>query len=139
MSGYMKISTIVTLGFLAMLCWHFGTVFGLFGVAPVARADIFLRVAIIVGVVMVFSFVSSLWVQKNQGAPTLPDEREEKIERMSEMVGVLTIYAGLLCLMWFAFVPMDPVQVANGILAVVFATELAKLICTHVLLRRGAV
>lgn len=128
MTAYLKTSNSVTIGFLVAMLWHFGTVAGLFGTAPLGQSDMFIRLAVIIGVTLVASVLAAHTLQKREGAPLLPDEREEKIERVSEGVGVLTIYAGLLVLAWVAFSPLSPVQFVNGILLVVTVTELVKLL-----------
>jgi len=66
----------------------------------------------------------------------LPDEREKKIERVSEGVGVLAIYGGLLILCWFAFTPLAPYQIVNWILAIVAGTEVIKLLTVLLLHKR---
>ncbi|MEX3016240.1 hypothetical protein [Gymnodinialimonas hymeniacidonis] len=136
MTSYLRFSNAMTIGFLIVVLWHFGTVFGLFGVAPSTQTEMFVRLGVIIGVTIVTSFAGALVMQKRQGAPLLPDEREEKIERQSEGIGVLTIYVGLLVLAWLAFAPLNPIQFVNGILAVVAVTELAKLLVVLFLHRR---
>ncbi len=139
MSAYLRFSNSMTIGFLAMVLRHFGTVIGLYGFAPSSQSDMFIRLAVIIGATIGASFLGALVMQTRQGAPLLPDEREEKIERISEGAGVLTIYAGLLVLAWLAFAPLNPIQVVNGILLVVAATELIKLIVVLFLHRREVV
>ena len=139
MTAYLKTSNSVTIGFLIAMLWHFGTVAGLFGTAPLGQADMFIRLAVIIGATVVVSFISALAIQRWQGSPMLPDEREEKIERVSETVGTVMIYAGLLVLAWFAFAPLSPVQFVNGILIIVAVTELVKLLIVLYLHNREVV
>ena len=139
MTSYLKTSNLVTVVFLIAMCWHFGTVLGLFGAAPIGQSDTFIRIGIIVGLTILVAVGMAFFHEKRQGSPLLPDEREEKIERFSEGSGVLTIYAGLLVLAWFAFTPLSPAQFVNGILAVVTVTELVKLLVVLFLHRRKLV
>ncbi len=129
MTPYLKTSDAVTIGFLAAMFWHFCTVFGVFGSVPVGQEDMMIRIFVILGILIVVAFLAAYIIQIRQGgAPLLPDEREEKIERVSEGIGTLTIYIGLLLLAWFAFAPLTPTQFVNGMLAVVTAAELIKLL-----------
>lgn len=128
MTAYLKTSNAVTIGFLIAMCWHFGTVFGLFGVAPVLRPEMFLRLGIIIGVTILVSAIAAYVIQNKQGSPLLPDEREEKIERLSEGAGVMSIYIGMLVLCWFAFTPLTAIGIVNSLLAIVTVTELIKLL-----------
>lgn len=139
MTAYLKTSNLVTIGFLAAMCWHFGTVFGLFGTPPIGQSDMFIRLGVIIGVTILTAFLAAFTIQKRQGSPLLPDEREEKIERLSEAFGVMSIYIGLLLLAWFAFMPLSPVQFVNGILAIVSITELLKLLVVLFLHQRAVV
>ncbi len=136
MTAYLKTSNAVTVGFLIAMAWHFGTVFGLFGFAPTGQAEMFVRLAIIIGIAMGAAFVAAWTLQKQLGAPLLPDEREEKIERVSEGMGTCMLYLGLLVLAWMAFAPLSPMQFVNGLLAVVAITELLKLLIVFYLHRR---
>lgn len=138
MAANLKASTAVTLGFLAMMCWHFGTIAGLFGTAPTTQADVFIRLGLILGSVVAVAFICALTIQKHQGRPLLPDEREEKIERVSEGVGVLILYAGMLLVAWFTFMPLTPAVVVNGLLAVVSVAEFVKLLIVFYLHNFGA-
>jgi len=128
MTAYLKTSNVVTLIFLVGMLWHFGTVFGLFGIAPTGQVEMFVRLGIIIGAVVITTLISAYTIQSRQGSPMLPDEREEKIERVSEGVGTVMIYAGLLLLSWFAFTPLSPTDVVNGLLLIVTAVELVKLL-----------
>lgn len=139
MTAYLKTSNAVTIGFLLAMIWHFGTVFGWFGVAPVGQIDMFIRLGIIIGATIISAVIAAHFIQAKTTQPLLPDEREEKIERVSEAIGVLTIYAGLLVLAWCAFAPLSPVQMVNGILAVVAITELVKLLVVLYLHKRKVV
>ncbi|GAB5447737.1 hypothetical protein [Gymnodinialimonas sp.] len=139
MTAYLKTSNAVTIGFLIAMAWHFGTVFGLFGTAPSNQAEMFIRLGLIIGVTIAVLFATALTLQTKLQAPLLPDEREEKIERLSEAAGVMTIYIGLLILAWFAFAPLSPMQFVNGLLAVVTVTELVKLLFVLALHRRAVV
>lgn len=128
MSAYLKTSNAVTIGFLAAMLWHFGTVLGFFGTVPVGQADMMFRLFVIVGIVVGVAFLAAFTVQKRYGTLLLPDEREEKIERVSETFGTVVIYAGLLLVACLAFAPLSPTQFVNGLLAVVSVAELVKLL-----------
>ena len=127
MTNYLKTSNAVAVAFLVVVAWHFGTVLGLYGSAPVARMEMVMRLCVIVGVPVVSALVSAFAVQTKTKTPLMPDEREEKIERISEGIGVLVIYMGILMLAWFAFAPLTPAQFVNGLIGVVAVTELVKL------------
>ena len=135
MTDYLKTSNAVTVGFLLAMCWHFGTVLGLFGVAPIGQVDLFVRLGLILGTTVVVAFIVS-YVFVKKGQPLQAEEREEKIERYSEGVGTLVIYFGFLLLVWFAFAPMSPAQCVNGLLLVVSVAELLKLLVVLALHRR---
>lgn len=128
MSAHIKMVVYLSLGLLAVFAWHFGTVLGFFGTAPQTQSEFFWRVGLILVGFFIVSVVTSILVAKNDEHGALPDEREEKIEMKAEQNGVFAIYAGLLVLMWLVFIPMTPMQVANGILAVVCFTEIVKLV-----------
>lgn len=129
MSPYLKTSNAVTIGFLAAMAWHFCTVFGVFGAVPVGQEDIRVRLFIILGILMVVAFLAAYILQQRHGGlPLLPDEREEKIERVSEGMGPTILYGGLLCIAWFAFTPLTPTQFVNGLLGVVTVAEFVKLL-----------
>ena len=136
MSSFMKTMTLVSILFLLAIGWHFGTVFGLFGTAPETQAAFFMRIGTIVLGIFIISVVAAIRIAKRDGTPPMPDEREEKIELKAERNGVTAIYAGLLCLIWFSFAPMTPMQFANGILAVVCFTEIVKLLTAFFFLKK---
>lgn len=136
MTAYLKTSNAVTVLFLLLVGWHFGTVFGFFGTTPTDLADTMLRLAIIVGGTVLSAVIASNAVMARSKTLMLPDEREEKIERVSEGVGVLAIYGGLLVLCWFAFTPLAPYQIVNWILAIVAGTEVIKLLTVLLLHKR---
>lgn len=43
MTAYLKTPNAVTVAFLCVFAWHFGTVFGLYGFAPIEKAEMLLR------------------------------------------------------------------------------------------------
>lgn len=139
MTAYLKTSNTITILFLLLVGWHFGTVFGFFGVAPTGQTDVFLRLAIIIGGTMISAFIASYTFLSRNAYPLMPDEREEKIERVSEGIGVLMLYIGLIFLAWFAFAPLQPFEIVNGMLAVVAITELVKLLIVFVLHKREVI
>lgn len=139
MTAYLKTSNAVTVAFLFVVAWHFGTVVGLYGFAPVEKTEMLLRLFVIVAVPVVSAFIASFAIQSRSPTPLLPDEREEKIERVSEAIGVLVIYGGILVLAWAAFAPLTPVQFVNGLIGVVAITELVKLLIVLSLHKRAVI
>ena len=137
MSSYVKMVFSLSLVFLAAIGWHFGTVLGWFGSPPATQAAFFWRIGIILVGFLVLSVGCAAFLGKRDKVSPLPDEREEKIDMLAERNGVLAIYAGLLVLMWFVFTPLEPMQVANGILVVVCFTEIVKLVSALFYLKRG--
>lgn len=119
MSTHLKTIYFLSLSLLGVFGWHFGTVFGLFGSAPETRMAFIIRIGGILVAFFVASVIAFMMVAKRDEDAVLPDEREEKVELKAERNGFFAIYAGLLCLMWFVFTPMTPMQIANGILAIV--------------------
>jgi len=138
MSAHLKLIVFLSLGLLMAFGWHFSTVFGFLGAAPVTQSDFFIRIGSIVLVFIVISVVTSVMIAKKDENSVLPDEREEKIELKADRVGVGSLYIGLMMVMWFVFIPLTPMQVANAILAVVCVTEIIKILYGLFLLKRGA-
>ena len=137
MSTHLKTIYIISLGLLAAFGWHFGTVLGLFGSAPETQTAFIIRIGgILIAFFVTFTIAFMMVAKRDEDAVT-PDEREEKIELKAERNGFFAIYAGLLCLMWFVFTPMTPMQIANGILAIVCFTEITKLLSGLYFLRKG--
>ena len=137
MSAHIKMVFFLSLSLLAVFGWHFATVLGIFGTAPATQSAFFIRLGLILGGFIIVAIITSILVQKRDENAALPDEREEKIEMLAERNGMLAIYAGLLVLMWMAFSPLTPMQMANGILAVVCFNEIIKLVSALYYLRRG--
>ena len=137
MSPHIKMVVYLSLALLAVFGWHFATVFGVLGDAPETRSEFFIRIGIIFIIFFISSIITSvLMAKKDENAPP-PDEREEKIELIVERVGLVTMYIGLLVVMWFAFIPMTAMQIANAILAVICITELIKICYGLFILKRG--
>lgn len=119
--------------------WHFATVFGYFGDAPDTRTEFFLRVGIIAGGFILLSVVTATIVSARAGKNAIePDERERLIEIRAERNGGWILMAGLVGLMWFAFAPMEPMDVANFALAVLAIGEAIKLVSGVIYLRGRA-
>lgn len=137
MSNHLKLVIYSSIGLLLVFAWHFATVFGLFGHAPATRSEFFVRFGLIMLAFLVSSAVAAAFIANKDENAIEPDEREEQIELRAERLGVLVVYAGLICLMWFVFTPMEPMQVANAILGIVCIAELFKIIAGLKYLRNG--
>lgn len=137
MSTHFKLIVFLSLGLLMAFGWHFSTVFGFLGTAPVTQADFFIRIGFIIFVFIVVSVITSIMVAKKDENAVLADEREEKIELKTDRIGAISLYIGLIIVMWFVFTPLAPMQVANAILAVVCVTEIIKILYGLFLLKRG--
>lgn len=136
MSPYIRMVAFLSLGLLAVFGWHFATVFGYLGSAPENRMEFFTRLGVIMAGFFVASVVSAILTAKIDGKPAFPDEREEKIELKTERLGLFVLYIGLLVVVWFSFLPMTPIQIANGILAAVCASEFIKIIYALFIMNR---
>ncbi len=128
MSTHIKMVVFLTLGLLVIFGWHFSTVFGFLGAAPITQSDFFIRIGSIVLVFFIASVITSMMVAKKDENAVMADEREEQIELKTERAGVISLYIGLMIVMWFVFTPLTSMQVANAILAVVCVTEIIKLL-----------
>ncbi len=137
MSTHFKMIVFLSLGLLIVFGWHFSTVFGFLGTAPATQTDFFIRIGFIILAFIVISVITSIMVAKKDENAILPDEREEKIELKADRVGVISLYIGLMIVMWFAFIPLTPMQIANAILAVICITEIIKIAYGLFLLKKG--
>jgi len=137
MSIHIKMVVVLSLGLLMVFGWHFLTVFGFLGTAPTTQTDFFIRIGLILLVFFVISIITAIMITRKEENAAQPDEREEKIELKTDRVGVLSLYIGLIIVMWFVFIPLTPMQVANAILAVVCVTEIIKILYGLFLLKRG--
>lgn len=137
MSTHIKMIIFLSLGLLLVFAWHFATVLGFFGSAPQTQSDFFIRFGIIAAIFMIFSIVTTQIIARRDEQSLFPDEREEKVELKAERNGGVITYLGLLLLMWFVFEPMSPMQIANGILAVICVAELVKIGSGIYYLRNG--
>lgn len=136
MSNHMKfVVGLSTLMFVPIL-WHFATVFGYLGEPPQTRGGFFLRIGLITaGFIVVSAITASVIASRHGDDEVKPDEREWLIETRAERNGGWALMAGLVGLMWFAFAPMQPMDVANAALAVMAAGEAVKIISGLVYLR----
>ncbi len=136
MSNHMKfVIGLSTLMFVPIL-WHFATVFGYFGEPPQTRGGFFLRIGLIAaGFIVVSAITASVIASRHGDDEVKPDEREWLIETRSERNGGWALMAGLIVLMWFAFAPMQPMDVANAALAIMATGEAVKIISGLVYLR----
>jgi len=136
MSTHMKfVIGLSTLMFVPIL-WHFATVFGYFGDPPQTRGEFFLRMGLIVAGFISLSMISGTIISARLGKNELePDEREWLIETRAERNGGWFLMAGLAGLMWFAFTPMQPMDVANAALAIIAVGEAVKIVSGLLYLR----
>jgi len=88
-------------------------------------------------VFFISSMASFIFFAKKDEDTAFVDEREEKIGFKVDSNAFLVIYAGLICLMWFVFTPMEPMQVANAILGIICITEAFKIFIGLRYLRSG--
>lgn len=129
MSNHMKfVFGLSTLVFVPIL-WHFATVFGFLGEPPETRGEFFLRIGLIAaGFIIVSVITAIIMAMRNDGDGIMPDEREALIEIRAERNGSWALMAGLVVLMWFAFSPMQPMDVANAALAIIAIGEAVKIV-----------
>jgi len=128
MSNHLKMVVYCSTGLLLLFAWHFATVFGVVGSPPQSRSELFIRFGIFIAAFLISSVVSSVFIARKDENAVLPDEREEQIERRVERHGLTVVYAGIVCLMWFVFTPLEPMQVANALLGIVCISEAFKII-----------
>ncbi len=136
MSPYLRTIALLSVGLLAVFGWHFATVLGFFGNAPETRFDFFIRLGVIMIGFLVVSAIAAAVTARHKENAIMPDEREAIIVLKVERLGGLALYAGLLIVLWFAFSPMTPMQIANAILAVVCASEFIKLLYGMAIMNR---
>lgn len=137
MSSHLKMVIYLSLGLLAVFGWHFATVFGIIGTPPLTRTGFFIRFGVIVAAFVIASAVTAVLIARHDEDAVLPDEREEQIELRVERNGLLAMYGGAVCLMWFVFMPMTPMQVANALLGIMCFAELVKIASGLYFLHRG--
>jgi len=86
-----------------------------------------MRFGLFVAAFLISSAVSFGFVARNNEKEIMPDEREEQIGLRVERHSILVLYAGMICLMWFVFTPMEPMQVANALLGIIWVAEAFKI------------
>lgn len=139
MSPAFRYTALITVLSLIPIGWHFGTVLGLWGTAPNTRTAFFIRTGILIGLGIVVSIIVSIVLAAASGDGEFePNEREKLILRKSELAGYYVLAAGVVLVMWFAFVPMTPMQIANALLAAFAISEAFKVVAGAVLFRIGA-
>lgn len=138
MSTYMKFIFGATSIMLLALGWHFGTVFGFWGMAPQTPIEFFVRLAVIVVGFIIISTVSAIMVASKDEDAIEPDEREATIVRKAERDGGYVASFGLCVIMWLVFRPLDPMALANIALAFLSLSELTKIASGAIYLRQGA-
>lgn len=136
MSTHMKFVIGLSLLMFVPILWHFATVLGYFGAPPQTRMEFFLRIGLITaGFVTVSIIVATIISARLGNSEIEADEREWLIETRAERNGGRVLLAGLVGLMWFAFTPMQPMDVANAALAIIAAGEAAKIVSGLIYLR----
>lgn len=138
MSTYMKFIFGATSIMLLALGWHFGTVFGFWGMAPQTPIEFFVRLAVIVVGFIIISTVSAIMVASKDEDAIEPDEREKTIVLKAERNGGFMASIGLCALMWLVFKPLSPMDIANIALAALSLAELTKIASGAIYLRQGA-
>jgi len=139
MSTHMKFVIGLSLLIFVPILWHFATVFGYFGTPLQTRGEFFLRMGVIAAAFIVLSVITSTIIASRLGSSEIePDEREWLIETRAERNGGWALMAGLVGLMWFAFTPMQPMDVANTALAILAAGEAVKIVSGLLYLRGQA-
>ncbi len=139
MSTHMKFVLGFSLLMFVPILWHFATVFGYFGTPLQTRADFFLRIGLFAAGFVTLSIVTATIISARLGNNEIePDEREWLIETRAERNGGWILMAGLVGLMWFAFTPMQPMDVANAALAIIAVGEAVKIISGLLYLRGQA-
>lgn len=137
MSTHMKFVISLSLLMFLPILWHFATVLGYFGAPLQTQAEFFLRIGMIAAGFIILSIITSTIISNRLGKNEIePDERELLIETRAERNGGWVLMAGLAGLMWFAFTPMQPMDVANAALAIIAAGE-AVTIISGILYLRG--
>ena len=118
--------------------WHFGTVYGFWGAPPATREEFFVRIAIIVILFIVVSFVLAIISAVRAGDDEFePDEREAIVIQKAERNGYYALSTGLVFIMWIVFAPMSPMDIANALLATICLAEIVKILSGLFYLRVG--
>ena len=139
MSTHMRFVIGLSLLMFVPILWHFATVFGYLGEAPQTRSAFFLRIGLIAGGFVILSGLTAAVISARQSSDGIePDEREWLIATKAERNGGWALMAGLVGLMWFAFTPMQPMDVANVALAIISVGEAVKIISGLLYLRGRA-
>lgn len=139
MSTHMKFVIGLSLLIFIPILWHFATVFGYMGTPVQTRGEFFLRMGVIAAAFIVLSVITSTIIASRLGSSEIePDEREWLIETRAERNGGWALMVGLVGLMWFAFTPMQPMDVANTALAILALGEAIKIVSGLLYLRGQA-
>lgn len=136
-SNPVKSIILCSIGLLLLFAWHFATVFGILGSPPQSRSEFFVRFGIFMAAFFISSIVSFIFIARKDEHGLEPDEREEQIVLRVERNSVFVLYAGMICLMWFVFTPMEPMQVANAIVGIMCLAEAFKIVNGLRYLRSG--
>lgn len=138
MSSSMRFTLIMSLLMFVPFAWHFGTVFEFWGTAPVTRADLFLRLGVIVVFAIVSAIALSIFMAARSGEDEfVPDEREHIVLQKAERNGYLALSAAVVFVIWFAFFPVGPMDIANALIFSLCLAEFVKVISGLYYLKRG--
>jgi len=136
MSNHFKTIIFCSIALLLLFAWHFATVFGILGSPPQTRSEFFVRFGLFMAAFFISCVGSLIYIAIKEDTAE-PDEREQLIELRVERNSILVLYAGMVCLMWFVFKPMQPMQVANAILGIICVAETFKIVTALKYLRKG--
>ena len=137
MSTHMKFIVSLSSLMFVPIFWHFATVIGYLGDPPQTRGEFFLRISLIATSFIILSIISAMVISARAGSDVVePDERDQLVGIRAERNGGWILMAGLVCLMWFAFTPMQPMDVANAALALIALGEAVKIVSGVFYLRR---
>ena len=138
MSSSLRYTMVLSVLMFLPFGWHFGTVLGFWGDAPETRADLFWRLGIIVTAFIICSIIVAIVsASLNKDDDMVPDEREDIVLQKAERNGYFALSSAIMLVIWFAFAPMNAMDVANALLLSVCFAEAVKIISGVIYLRLG--
>ena len=139
MSNAFKLTGLASLLMLVAVGWHFGTVAGLWGQPPGGRIELFVRIGLMTAFTVIGTIAAAILVAVRTGDEQLDiDEREAIIEQKAERNGYFALATAALGVIWLAFDPLTPMQLANLMLAAMALGEIVKLASAGFYIWRGA-